>query len=241
MRDVELRALAGPLPAAAAGTSRPPARLRDLVQRRRGQHNLLRDACPRTRSGRGPRRPSRTSGWSSSCRRRSPMSAASPTSPTRCAPSWPRSSPSGRVPMPSGYSCRRRSARPTWARSAVSCAVCRASYRYAVEVRHRAFFADPRWEQQLESVLGAAGAEWVPFDTTVLFGSPPVSDIEREAWRNKPRVPRRTRALTSHPIVRYIGRDDPARTAAGWQDWADVGRRLAARGAVPDRIHPHAG
>ena len=95
-------------------------------------------------------------------------------------------------------------------------------YRYAVEVRHRAFFADPRWEQQLESVLGAVGAEWVPFDTTVLFGSPPVSDIEREAWRNKPRVPRRTRALTSHPIVRYIGRDDPARTAAGWQDWADV-------------------
>jgi uncharacterized protein YecE (DUF72 family) len=58
--------------------------------------------------------------------------------------------------------------------------------------------------------------------TTVLFGSPPVSGIEREAWRNKPRVPRRTRALTSHPIVRYIGRDDPARTAAGWQDWADV-------------------
>jgi uncharacterized protein YecE (DUF72 family) len=95
-------------------------------------------------------------------------------------------------------------------------------HRYAVEVRHRAFFADPRWEQQLESVLGTVGAEWVPFDTTVLFGSPPASDIEREAWRNKPRVPRRTRALTSHPIVRYIGRDDPARTAAGWQDWADV-------------------
>jgi uncharacterized protein YecE (DUF72 family) len=61
-----------------------------------------------------------------------------------------------------------------------------------------------------------------PLDTTVLFGSPPVSGIEREAWRNKPRVPRRTRALTSHPIVRYIGRDDPVRTAAGWQPWADT-------------------
>jgi uncharacterized protein YecE (DUF72 family) len=94
-------------------------------------------------------------------------------------------------------------------------------YRYCVEVRHRAFF-DPRPEQQLERVLGDAGAEWVIFDTTVLFGSPPVSDAERDAWRKKPRVPRRSRALTSHPVVRYIGRDDAARTVAGWRHWADA-------------------
>ncbi len=95
-------------------------------------------------------------------------------------------------------------------------------YRYSVEVRHRAFFEDPRSEQQLERVLGNAGAEWVTFDTTVLFGSPPVSEAEREAWTKKPRLPRRTRALTAHPVVRYIGRDDPARTVAGWQHWLDV-------------------
>jgi len=95
-------------------------------------------------------------------------------------------------------------------------------HRYCVEVRHRAFFDDPRWEQQLERVLGDVGAEWVTFDTSVLFGSPPVSDAEREAWRNKPRVPRRSRALTSHPIVRYLGRDDPDRTIAGWQPWLDT-------------------
>ena len=92
-------------------------------------------------------------------------------------------------------------------------------HRYCVEVRHRAFFADPHWELQLERTLGDVGAEWVPFDTTVLFGSPPASDAEREAWRNKPRVARRARALTACPIVRYIGRDDPERTAAGWQPW----------------------
>jgi uncharacterized protein YecE (DUF72 family) len=95
-------------------------------------------------------------------------------------------------------------------------------YRYCVEVRHRAFFADPRWEQELEKVLGASGAEWVTFDTTALFGSPPVSDAEREAWTKKPRMPRRSRALTSHPVVRYIGRDDPARTVAGWRPWLDT-------------------
>jgi uncharacterized protein YecE (DUF72 family) len=95
-------------------------------------------------------------------------------------------------------------------------------HRYCVEVRHRAFFTDPRSEHELERALGEAGAEWVTFDTTVLFGSPPVSDAEREAWRNKPRVPRRSRALTSHPVVRYIGRDDIDRTVAGWQPWLGI-------------------
>jgi uncharacterized protein YecE (DUF72 family) len=95
-------------------------------------------------------------------------------------------------------------------------------YRYCVEVRHREFFEDPRTQQQLERVLGEAGAVWVTFDTTVLFGSRPVTDAEREAWTKKPRLPRRSRALTAWPVVRYIGRDDAARTAAGWQPWADV-------------------
>ena len=57
------------------------------------------------------------------------------------------------------------------------------------------------------------------FDTTVLFGSPPASAAEREAWTKKPRLPRRSRALTAYPVVRYIGRDDAARTVAGWQHW----------------------
>jgi uncharacterized protein YecE (DUF72 family) len=95
-------------------------------------------------------------------------------------------------------------------------------HRYCVEVRHRAFFEDPRSVQQLERVLADNGAEWVTFDTTVLFGGPPVSDAEREAWTNKPRLPRRSRALTAHPVVRYLGRDDMARTVAGWQPWLDA-------------------
>jgi uncharacterized protein YecE (DUF72 family) len=94
-------------------------------------------------------------------------------------------------------------------------------YRSCVEVRHRAFFEDPRWAGQLERALRAAGAEWVTFDTTVLFASPPVSDAEREAWTKKPRLPRRSEALTSYPVVRYIGRDDPDRTVAGWRPWLD--------------------
>jgi uncharacterized protein YecE (DUF72 family) len=106
-------------------------------------------------------------------------------------------------------------------------------HRYCVEVRHRAFFEDPRWEQQLERALRDVGAEWVTFDTTVLFGSPPASDAEREAWRKKPRLPRRSRALTSYPVVRYIGRDDPERTVAGWQPWLDTVAGWLAEGRSP--------
>jgi uncharacterized protein YecE (DUF72 family) len=95
-------------------------------------------------------------------------------------------------------------------------------YRYAVEVRHRAFFEDPRWEQALDEVLGSVGAEWVTFDTTTLFDGEPASDMERDAWRKKPRVPRHARALTEYPVVRYIGRDDPGRTAEGWRPWLDT-------------------
>ncbi len=93
------------------------------------------------------------------------------------------------------------------------------SLRTAVEVRHRAFFDDGRSERLLERMLADAGAEWVPFDTTVLFQSPPTTDAEREAWTKKPRMPRRAPALTDRPIVRYLGRDDTARTVEGWRPW----------------------
>jgi len=95
-------------------------------------------------------------------------------------------------------------------------------YRYAVEVRHRAFFQNPHAAQQLERALAPAAAEWVTFDTTVLFASPPATAAEREAWERKPRLPRRPQALTSHPIVRYIGRDDAVRTVEGWAPWLDT-------------------
>ena len=104
------------------------------------------------------------------------------------------------------------------------------SHRYAVEVRHPGFFADPA---PLEAALAAADAEWVPFDTTAFFRTPPTSDAERDAWTNKPRLPRRSHALTDRPIVRYLGRDAPAETAAGWQHWVDVAAGWLREGRSP--------
>jgi uncharacterized protein YecE (DUF72 family) len=97
-----------------------------------------------------------------------------------------------------------------------------AYHRYAVEVRHREFFHDARSTVRLERALATVGAEWIPFDTTAFFRSPPASDAERAAWNNKPRMPFRSRALTDRPIVRYLGRDAPKRTIEGWQPWIDI-------------------
>jgi uncharacterized protein YecE (DUF72 family) len=107
------------------------------------------------------------------------------------------------------------------------------SHRYAVEVRHPAFFDDPRSARLLESALAGVGAEWVPFDTTAFFRSPPTSDAEREAWTKKPRMPLRSLALTDRPIVRYLGRDAPARTIEGWQHWIDVVAEWLREGRSP--------
>ncbi len=93
------------------------------------------------------------------------------------------------------------------------------SHRYAVEVRHPAFFTEP---SVLEGVLAEVDAEWIPFDTTTFFGKPPTSGAERDAWAKKPRLPLRSVALTDRPIVRYLGRDDSAETVRGWQRWIDV-------------------
>ena len=62
---------------------------------------------------------------------------------------------------------------------------------------------------------------------------PATSYGEREAWLNKPRVPRRTHALTEHPIVRYIGRDDLDVTIKGWQYLADQAAEWLREGRSP--------
>lgn len=107
------------------------------------------------------------------------------------------------------------------------------SHRYAVEVRHPAFFDDPRAARLLAEALTTAAAEWIPFDTTAFFASPPTSDAERDAWTKKPRVPLRSLALTDRPIVRYLGRDDTTRTVEGWQRWVDVTADWLREGRSP--------
>ena len=162
------------------------------------------------------------------------MSAASAAPTRNCGRSWSAIEPLGPrahalwIQLPGSFGSDRP--RQRWR---AFCAGFPGSYRYAVEVRHRAFFDDARSERLLEGVLAGAGAEWVPFDTTTLFQSPPTSDAERDAWTKKPRMPRRSSALTDRPIVRYLGRDAAERTIEGWQHWVGTVAEWLREGRSP--------
>lgn len=105
--------------------------------------------------------------------------------------------------------------------------------RFAVEVRHPSFFDGSRAATALERLLAEHQAEWIGFDTETLFASPPTDDAERDGWQSKPRVARRTTAITDRPIVRYIGRSDVALTVAGWQRWKPVVAEWLREGRTP--------
>ncbi len=224
--------MAGPLPAPSTPSRRAPAGLRDLVQRGRGQHDVLRH--PRQEHGGvlGASRPPPTSASWSSCPSRSRTSAASPASTTDSARSWTRSSHSGRGSTPSGSSCRARSRPTDLGTLAGFLRRLPRAYSYAVEVRHRAFFDDPR-------VGTAAGKS--PAPTPVPSGSrstPPRSSrapdqrrrtrrVDEEAARAPPlRGPHRP---ADRPLPRP-GRHRRARSRAGspGSTWSPTGCAKAA-------------
>ena len=107
------------------------------------------------------------------------------------------------------------------------------NHRYAVEVRHPAFFDGGPADRALAGLLADRGAEWTTFDTTTMFARPPTTDDEREAWAAKPRLPRRIVAVGDQPVVRYLGRDDVDATVAGWQPWVPVVARWLDEGRSP--------
>jgi uncharacterized protein YecE (DUF72 family) len=108
------------------------------------------------------------------------------------------------------------------------------AHRVAVEVRHPAFF-DPSSVARgtLRRILADEGAEWITLDTTTLFSRPPTSELEREAWARKPRLPVHREALSDRPVVRFVGRDDPRETVDGWQPWIPVVAAWLASGHAP--------
>ena len=108
-----------------------------------------------------------------------------------------------------------------------------AAVKWAVEVRHPAFFDGGRGHAWLDRLLADTGAEQVIMDTHTLFSQPPRDDAERDGWKNKPRVPVLTAPITANPVVRFIGRTDPEETAAGWQPWLDVLATWISAGRTP--------
>ena len=114
-------------------------------------------------------------------------------------------------------------------------------YRYAVEVRHRAFFDHPRATSLLERVLDSVAAEWVPFDTTAFFRHPPTSEAERGVLGAEAAATAAV-ARADRPAHRSVS--GPRRSDPDGGRLAPMGRHhcpVAAGGAFADGVHPHAG
>lgn len=109
---------------------------------------------------------------------------------------------------------------------------CSSAWRWSVEVRHPAFFAGAD-RIALDTMLQRHGAERVLLDTESLFSHPPITDEGRAEWEQKPRVPALHEPLGDHPIVRFIGTDDPDVTVLGLERWQPIVAQWVLDGRTP--------
>ncbi|MDS4025561.1 MAG: DUF72 domain-containing protein [Candidatus Contendobacter sp.] len=104
-------------------------------------------------------------------------------------------------------------------------------FQYAVEVRHRAFFAKGEEERQLNRLLFDLGIDRVMLDSRALFSADPADPDTRSAQGKKPRLPVHAISLGPRPFIRYIGHPSVEANRpflAPWLDklalWLDEGR-----------------
>lgn len=101
-----------------------------------------------------------------------------------------------------------------------------------MEVRHPAFFVGTE-RAALDALLQRQRLERVLLDTESLFSHPPITDEGRDEWEQKPRVPALHEPLGDHPIVRFIGTDDPNVTARGLDRWQPIVAQWIRDGRTP--------
>jgi uncharacterized protein YecE (DUF72 family) len=106
-------------------------------------------------------------------------------------------------------------------------------WRWSVELRHPAFFAGST-RDSVDRRLARHGVERVLLDSRPLFGRPPLTDLGRQAWSRKPRVPALVEPLTDQPIVRLIGSDHADLTEDGLQRWIPIVTKWVLEGRSPN-------
>jgi uncharacterized protein YecE (DUF72 family) len=94
-------------------------------------------------------------------------------------------------------------------------------FQYAVEVRHRAFFAKGEEERQLNRWLLELGIDRVMLDSRALFSADPVDLDTRTAQSKKPRLPVHAISLGPRPFIRYIGHPDLELNRPFLEPWLD--------------------
>ncbi|HPE61670.1 MAG TPA: DUF72 domain-containing protein [Thiolinea sp.] len=106
-------------------------------------------------------------------------------------------------------------------------------YRYAVEVRHPAFFTDPACRVAYDRELEARGVDRVIFDSRPVHAAPALDQPTREAQERKPRLPVQLDVTASRPLLRYIGHPVLAENRCWLLPWAAQTARWLADGLVP--------
>lgn len=94
------------------------------------------------------------------------------------------------------------------------------TFRYAVEVRHPDFFAEPG-EGALEAVLRAHGVARVLFDVRGLRSARPETDATAQAQERKPDVPVRYSRTSPFAFVRFIAHPELSANASLLDEWAE--------------------
>ena len=114
---------------------------------------------------------------------------------------------------------------------------CPAPHRFAVEVRHRDFFADNAPARRLDDILRHRRAERCWMDTRALrCGEAHLPEV-REARRKKPdlpvRIPALDAALGSWPLIRFVAHPDPEITEPWIRRWTGVLAQWIRQGRTP--------
>ncbi len=108
-----------------------------------------------------------------------------------------------------------------------------AGLRYAVEVRHLAFFQRGDAEQRFNDALQAFGVNRISFDTRALFATPSSDPVTREALEQKPRLPLRVLATGEAPMLRFISPLDLQQGQRWLQPWVGQVLKWIGEGKTP--------
>lgn len=106
-------------------------------------------------------------------------------------------------------------------------------YPYAVEVRHADYFDEGRNESALNDLLKQLGMDRVFLDSRPLFSAPPITEYDKGAQGQKPRVPVRFDTTGNQPLVRLIGRDDVQSLSPWIEEWSQVVADWISQGKTP--------
>ena len=104
---------------------------------------------------------------------------------------------------------------------------------WAVEVRHPDWFDQDQNENALKQLLERFNIDKVLFDSRPLFQSPPDDKVEEAAQKRKPKTPVRQTVTGKHPMLRFIGRNDPSLCDHYIQQWAEIVAGWIQKGLQP--------